>query len=104
LLNLMYHVPLGSKTATVVLPLAPQSPGTGFQPAPPYWNFPASGAPGPTSVRRYHVPVVGSNMPMPSWPVPVQSPTTGIQPASPNWNGVKLGAPGPSVFLTYHVA
>src|SRR5260370_26563360 len=45
LLNLMYHVPeFGSKTATVVLPLALHWPGTGIQLTPPYWNWPASGA------------------------------------------------------------
>ena len=55
--------------------LAPALPGvkapeTGTQPAPPYWNCPASGAPALSSLRRYHVAVVGSNTPMPLCPLP----------------------------------
>ena len=34
-------------------------------------------------LRRYQVPVLGSNTPMPVWPVPFQSPATGIQPDKP---------------------
>src|ERR1700682_1048009 len=53
--------------------------------APPYWMVRSSG-PAALVLRRCHVAVVGSNMPIVVVPLPSQSPTTGIQPAWPNWN------------------
>src|SRR5436309_2801030 len=61
LLFLRYQVlVLGSTTPMVVLPSPFQSPTTGSQPGPPYWNCPASGAPGVLLLRTYQVAVPGS--------------------------------------------